>query len=218
MRIKAILFDVIGTTLIEKNPFIINECFQQAFRDHGISIDTDIIKANRGKDKRDAINLILQQLQQPFHIGELVLTTFKNNLQNNLHNFSENEGLQETIQALRERNIIVGIGTGLPFDIFQFLFNHFNWQKYKFDYIGIAEKTGRGRPHPDMIFDMMQNHNLSASVFLKVGDTMADIQEGKNAKVFTAAILSGTANESDLRMQKPDFIIRSLSELINIVK
>ena len=51
----------------------------------------------------------------------------------------------------------------------------------------------------------------------KCGDTIADIQEGKNAGVLTAAILSGTQNEREIAQQQPDFIIHSLAELQNIV-
>lgn len=216
--IKAILFDVIGTTVIEKNPSIVNECFQKAFQDNGISVSSDVVKANRGKDKREAISLILQQLHHPAYLCDSVFIAFRKNLDDNLDNFSENEGLKETIEALRQRNIIIGVGTGLPYDIFRSIFNKLNWSPYKFDYVGVAEKTGRGRPHPDMILDMIKSFNIPPSAFLKTGDTVADIQEGKNANVLTAALLSGTASEQELAAQKPDFIIRSLTEIIEIVK
>jgi phosphonoacetaldehyde hydrolase len=217
MSVRAILFDVIGTTVIEKNSSVITECFEQAFRNNGIFVERSVIKANRGKDKRDAINEILQQLHYPTRLGDSILAAFKKNLENNLHNFSENQELRETMRAMRERKIIVGIGTGLPSDIFQSIFNYLNWSAYQFDYVGTAEKTGRGRPHPDMILDMMKTKKISPSVFLKVGDTVADIREGKNANVLTAAILSGTADEKELATERPDFIIRSLTDLIKIV-
>ncbi|MGZ8518400.1 MAG: HAD family hydrolase [Chitinophagaceae bacterium] len=42
-----------------------------------------------------------------------------------------------------------------------------------------------------MILDMLKKFSLQKEQFLKVGDTVADILEGKNAGVKTAAILSG---------------------------
>ena len=118
---------------------------------------------------------------------------------------------------MKARKVIIGLGTGLPRDTFEKIFNHLRWSRKQFDYIGIAEETGKGRPHPDMILDMLEKCRLQASELLKVGDTVADIQEGKNAKVPTAAILSGTQSEKDIISEQPDFIIRHLSELRKIM-
>ena len=83
-----------------------------------------------------------------------------------------------------------------------------------FDYIGIAEEIGTGRPEPEMIFDMMRSLGTAdAGAFLKVGDTQADIREGKNAGVRTAVILSGTQDGVMLRSEKPDYILESLEEI-----
>ncbi len=69
-----------------------------------------------------------------------------------------------------------------------------------------------------MILDMMNKTGVSNPAhFLKVGDTVADIQEGKNANVITAAILSGTQRKEDLEKEKPDFMIRDLSEVERIL-
>jgi len=116
------------------------------------------------------------------------------------------------------KGIKVGIGSGLSRVAFDQVFHHLQWDLIAFDYIGIAEEVGRGRPHPDMVLDMMKKLNVSADEMLKVGDTVADIQEGRNAKVKTVAILSGTQSESQLRNEKPDYIIYRLAELKDIVK
>jgi pyrophosphatase PpaX len=68
-----------------------------------------------------------------------------------------------------------------------------------------------------MIFDMMNRYGLTKSEVLKVGDTTADIQEGKNAGTYTAAILSGTQDEKEILKEQPDFVIRKLSELKTLI-
>jgi beta-phosphoglucomutase-like phosphatase (HAD superfamily) len=216
--INAILFDLIGTTVLEKDPDMINNCFVRAFANQGIAVTDNLIKANRGKDKGEMIGLILKKLSQPLSIKDPILNSFKVNLENNLPGFVENEGLHDTIHYLKGRKIKIGVGTGLQRDIFEQIFRHLNWKRLPWDYIGIAEEMGRGRPHPDMIFDMMRKLDLTQNGFLKVGDTMADIQEGRNANVLTAAILSGTQRVKELSDEKPDFIIQSLTELKQIVE
>ena len=90
--------------------------------------------------------------------------------------------------------------------------------KKLFDYIGISSEIGKSRPHPDMIFDLMHKLTIvNPAEVLKVGDTVADIQEGKNAKITTAAILAGTQTKGELVKEKPDFIINNLSEIQNII-
>jgi phosphoglycolate phosphatase-like HAD superfamily hydrolase len=59
MKIKAILFDIIGTTVLEKDPNLINSCFENAFRQNNVKVEAAQIKANRGKDKSEIIKNIL---------------------------------------------------------------------------------------------------------------------------------------------------------------
>lgn len=163
------------------------------------------------------IKIILEETNHSVILTESILLSFKEHLQKNLNNFSENSGFRELLKYLKENNIKVGIGTGFPREIFDGIFSYLKWEALELDYIGIAEEIGRGRPHPDMIFDMMDKFKINKNELLKVGDTAADIQEGKNARVATAVILSGTQNEGDLRKENPDFVIRSLNELKEII-
>ena len=217
MKFEAVLFDLNGTTVIEKDPDFIVNCFKNAFSDHGISVGADLIKRNRGKDKNEMIDLILKELNQPRHVAKSILISFKEHLEQNLDNFSENNGFRELLTYLKANKVKVGIGSGFPKEVFDKIFHYLKWETVELDYTCVAEEIGKGRPYPDMIFDMMKKLGISMNEFLKVGDTVADIQEGKNAGVATAVILSGTQNEEDLIKEKPDFIIRSLIELKEIL-
>lgn len=217
MAVKSVLFDFIGTTVLEKDPTLILTCFQRAFRDHNMEVDLAFLKANRGRDKNEMIDMMLQQLKKPLHLRFEVLRSFKQHFRNNLENFKENEGLDDVIFFLKAKKIKVGVGTGLTRDILQMLLEHFRWERFGFDYISTAEEAGRGRPHPDMIIDMMVKLHLNNYQFLKVGDTVADVEEGKNAEVLTAALLSGTQDAQLLRHSKPDYVINKLTEIKQIV-
>ena len=217
MQIKGVLFDFMGTTASEKDPAMIHRCFLKAFRDQGVEVTDEIIKENRGKDKREIVSLILNQFNQSQRLAPGILDSFNALLINNLDNFITNKDTKEIIQFLKEKNIITGLGTGFPREVFELIFNHLDWKDLSFDYIGIAEETGRGRPHPDMIMDMLKKFRLQPEQFLKVGDTVADVLEGKNARVKTVAILSGTQEEKQILKMKPDFVIRQLTELKDIL-
>lgn len=216
--IRVVLFDFIGTTVFEKNPDIINDCFSEAFADSDIIVDkADIIK-NRGKDKRETINEILNLQKKSLYLAERIYSGFQIKLETNLSNFEENPDLLEILHFLNDNNIKAGIGTGLPDDVFLKIIAYLKWDNSYFDYIGTSTRIGRSRPAPDMIFDMMNTLNLTCpEEILKVGDTIVDIQEGKNARCKTAVLLSGTQDEQALSEAKPDYILGRLTDIQQIV-
>lgn len=217
MAITAVFFDFIGTTVLEKNNDVVLNCFQNAFSDFGINVDKEVLKQHRGKDKDKMISEVLKAAKKDLRQKANILTAFKKHFTYNLGQFYENKDLEGTMAHLRKKKVKVGIGTGLPRDVLSVLLEHFHWERFGFDYISTAEEIGKGRPNPEMIIDMMVRLHLNNFQFLKVGDTVADIQEGKNANVMTAALLSGTQPESVLRKENPDYVIKSLGDLRSIV-
>jgi phosphonatase-like hydrolase len=217
MTIKAVLFDVIGTTVVEEKNAIIN-CFEKAFHDYGFSLDAELVQANRGRDKKEMIELIVAKQKLPSDTTDKIYQSFLENVEKNLDRFTPRDGAAELFLYLRKQSIKIGLGTGLSGDLLRKIVNHIGWSLDQFDYIGIPEGAIRSRPHPDMIFDMMRKLHLQPIEVLKVGDTLADIQEGKNAQVKTAVILAGTQPDNVLKDQNPDFIIRSLSEIKQLIR
>jgi phosphonatase-like hydrolase len=218
MEFKAVLFDVIGTTVRESDPGTIMNCFEKAFRDHQIPFDHDLIITNRGKDKMEMIGMVLKKHNLPLSSAADVYNSFSSNVANHLSNFVADEAADSIFSYLKGQGVKVGLGTGLSKDLFEKIFNHLKWASGSFDYIGISPEIGHSRPHPAMILDMMSKLKISdARTFLKVGDTVSDIEEGKNAGVRTAAILAGTQSPEALEKAKPDFILSSLSDMKRIL-
>lgn len=217
MKIEAVLFDVVGTTVREKEKSAVVNCLQDAFAAHRITVPVELIRAQRGKEKREMISTILMAMKAPLHLTNAVLLEFKKLFIQRLHNFETMDGFTDVIQHLISKQVRIGIGTGLSADLFTMIIGHLHWDVKSFDYIGTAENAGRGRPSPEMINDMVAKLGLDPLTLLKVGDTTADIQEGKNAGVLTAAILSGTQPDITLLNAQPNFILYKLTELKEIV-
>ena len=219
MICKAVLFDVIGTTVKEKDPETINRCFLKAFTDNKVIADRETLKVNRGKDKLAVIHLILDNTQQDTSLSNSIYNSFAKNVENEVENFYLATDAGEIFNYLRQRSIKIGMGTGLSRDLFEKILAHVKWNKNLFDYIGISSEIGKSRPNPDMIFDFMHTLKITEpKQVLKVGDTVADIQEGKNAKVISAVILAGTQTKEELEKENPDFIFNSLSEIKSIIR
>lgn len=215
MRLKAVLFDFIGTTILEKTPDIISTCFEEAFKENDMRVTRDFIQVNRGKNKREVIEQAVQSHGLPAERIDKVLLSFGKIIERNLSHFSIAPRAMETFDHLRGEGVKLGIGTGLTRESFEKILAHVKWKAKDFDYTATAEEIGKGRPHPDMIFDMMKKLQFTnPKEFLKIGDTVADIQEGKNAGVWTAVVLSGTQKRKLLEKEKPDFVLTRLGELI----
>jgi len=218
LMIKAILFDFIGTTVKEADPDVFTRCFMKAFADNAIPITPAAFAKERGKDKKTMIGNILADLQLPLSNLEAIYDSFKNNISENVGLFCENDGLAEILYWLHEKKIKTGIGSGLERDVFDRICQHLQWDHSRFDYTGLGPETGRCRPYPDMIFDFMKKMNITdPGEILKVGDTVADMEEGKNAGVKTAVILSGTQAKQILLDANPDFVLTSLADLRSII-
>jgi phosphoglycolate phosphatase-like HAD superfamily hydrolase len=212
---KGILFDFIGTTVWESIPDTVSHCFNDAFQQNGIIVNQSFINQNRGKNKREVIQIAIGESGGSGHVDE-ILKAFDLSIALHLSNFSVAPDAQSVFNQLKSRGIRIGLGSGLSRDSFDLILNHLNWRAQDFDYLGTAEEVGKGRPDPAMIFNMMRKLNIvNPKEFLKVGDTVSDIQEGKNAGVVTMALLAGTQPDHKLLQHKPDFAIASLSEILN---
>lgn len=211
---SAVLFDFIGTTVLERDPTLINRCFEQAFHTVSGLLNSSFIQANRGRSKREVIASFVREHQLPLQAGETIYASFLQAVAQSLDQFHAAPAIHEVIHYLRSRGYRIGLGTGLPRDLFMLIRDVTGLKALSFDYVGFADEVGAGRPDPVMIFDMMKHVQVTdTSQFYKVGDTVSDIEEGKRAGVKTIAVLSGTQPEQLLRAHAPDYCIHSLSEL-----
>jgi len=82
-----------------------------------------------------------------------------------------------------------------------------------------ASDVNKGRPSPDMILLAMEKlHIINPNSVVKVGDSIVDIMEGKNAGCgINIGVTTGAQNEEMLLMAAPDFVIHGLDEILPIV-
>lgn len=217
--IKAVLFDVIGTTILEKDPTTVVRCVDDAFQDYGIVVDRNLIQANRGREKVAMISTLVNELHLDPELVPKIYDSFCIHLEKNLYNFVPQQDAMETFEWLKSLRLHIGIGTGLSPDLLEMILRHVQWRKEYFDFVGYPTDKIRGRPYPDMIHAMMKTLGLSApQEILKIGDTVSDIEEGKNAGTKTAVLLSTSQPHHVLMDAQPDFVCTSLSELRKIIQ
>jgi HAD superfamily hydrolase (TIGR01549 family) len=215
--IKVVFFDFIGTTVLETRPDVIEDCFQLAFTKNNILVTKHFIQTNRGRNKRDVIQDALSPAHTDLSLVTKILSDFESEVNRHLHYFQTEPSAKQIFSELRDKGILLAIATGLSRHIFDKIMQHEQWNLNWFAYQATYEEIGRGRPHPDMIFDMMRKFNISdAREILKVGDTVADIQEGQQAGTRTAALLMGTQPNARLIQKNPDYTFHQLHEVLSL--
>ena len=220
--IQLAMFDMAGTTVNDKvdgYPLMIIS-MMRAFAKHGLELTPDVINKHRGKQKSEAIQTLLREVAELSpteveHVADGVYREFLRELENNLSRISEIDGTTELFRHFKSKNIHIGVGSGFPMQVVQAIISRLGWlDKGLLDYVGSAEQIGVGRPNPKMIHDAMQQLSITdGRKVVKIGDTVVDVQEGKNAGAWTVAVLTGSQTESQLMAAAPDYILSSIQEL-----
>jgi len=129
-------------------------------------------------------------------------------------------GAVEVINKLRESGKLIGNTTGYTKEASAKL-NKLLEKEYgiKFDFAAVPEIVKAGRPYPWMIMKHMEELDVYPPLaVVKVGDTKYDIEEGKNAGVWTIGLYAtGNNNYEDLASANPDYLVPSISDILPII-
>lgn len=107
-------------------------------------------------------------------------------------------GVLDTMATLREQGIKIGSTTGYTQAMMEVVRPGAAAKGYEVDNLVTPDDVPGGRPAPYMIYKNMIDLAIpSVDCIVKVGDTIADIQEGLNAKVWTIGVVAGS-NEMGL--------------------
>ncbi|WP_443770258.1 phosphonoacetaldehyde hydrolase [Anaerostipes sp.] len=148
----------------------------------------------------------------------------------------------ETMEFLRKHGIKIGSTTGYTDKMMAIVTKKAKENGYEPDtWFSPDAVHQKGRPYPYMIFKNMEVLEVtSVEHVIKVGDTISDIKEGKNAGVLSVAVLEGSS-EMGLSQEEyealseeekqdlcektkqnflkagADYVIRDMSDLLGIV-
>ena len=225
-KVRLVVFDMAGTTVDDSaaGSSLVVAGFVDAFGRSGITLEPAAVNRYRGKRKDLAILEILDSLGYPAgsdreRTAARIYADFLAYLKERVTKMREFPGTADVFRFLRGQGIKVGAGTGFPTELARMIAAHLGWQAAGLvEWVMSAEEVGAGRPDPVMLLKMMDLAGVSdPAAVVKVGDTVMDILEGKNAGVRTVAVLTGTQTRLDLAAAEPDFILESVRELPGVL-
>ena len=223
-NIELAIFDMAGTVVNEKN--VVYKTLQKAINKKGYDLSLDfVLEHGAGKEKHQAIKDVLAAISvgNEEELSEPIFEDFKTMLDDAYDTLSVTsfEGVEQFLANLKSQNIKIALNTGYNTKIAELLLRKMQWKKGKqFDALVTADNVSKGRPDPAMIFKAMEILGVEkASEVLKAGDSIIDIEEGKNANCgVTVGVTTGAHSLAQLKSAGPTFVLASLSELTEYIK
>jgi phosphonoacetaldehyde hydrolase len=175
---------------------------QQVFADHGVPITEEEARQDMGILKKDHIRALLnvhrirvawleRQHNAPDEAD--VERLFADFIPQQMKCLAQHSRLipevAQAVQRLRARGLKIGSTTGYTRPMLEILLQEAKAQGYSPDCALCPEDVGAGRPLPWMIYEnavRMKVWPLEAMV--KIGDTVSDIDEGRNAGTWTVGV------------------------------
>jgi phosphoglycolate phosphatase len=127
------------------------------------------------------------------------------------------DGAREALEALRSQGILLGVASNKFGRFSRGALSHLGVSDYFKSVIGAGD-VPRNKPFPDMIHAVLREMNLNPEEVVFVGDTLTDIDTGKQAGVDVYALPTGFYSKIELSQKRPKRILNNLKELVQVVE
>lgn len=200
-RLQAAILDWAGT-IVDYGSLAPIRVLQQVFADHGVSITEEEARQDMGILKKDHIRALLNvprirvawlERQHNTPDESDVEKLFVDFIPQQMKCLAQHSRLipevAQAVHRLRARGLKIGSTTGYTRPMLEILLDEAKAQGYSPDCALCPEDVGAGRPMPWMIYQnavRMKVWPLEAMV--KIGDTISDIDEGRNAGTWTVGV------------------------------
>ena len=207
MKITTIILDWAGTT-VDFGSFAPVDAFMTAFAAYGITPTADETRAPMGLAKRAHIAAMLsgerlaamwmEKHDKPHTEADIdaIYAKFEPALFEVLTKYAEPlPGVVEVAAKIRQMGIKIGSTTGYTRPMMDVVAPLAKERGYAPDCLVCPEDVdGNGRPYPYMIWKNLQTLGAaSIGEVLKIGDTDADMQEGKAAGCLSVGVIAGSS-------------------------
>ena len=192
-KIECIIMDWAGTA-VDYGCFAPVAAFMEAFAEKGLVIDVVQTRKPMGLPK---IQHIRELLSMPEVNGQFVARYQRAWTEEDVVELNR-PGVIPTLEKLRAEGLKIGSTTGYTREMMDVVLPAAQAKGYRVDYCATPNLLPSGRPAPYMIFENLTKLAVpSLDAVVKVGDTIADIKEGVNAKVWSVGVILGS-NEMTL--------------------
>lgn len=215
-NIELLVLDMAGTTIDEDN--VVYKTLMKAVNDYGYNVSLEkVLLSCAGMEKLEAISSLLKEIGGNEEDAAAIFENFSDQLKTAYQNLEVKpiNGVENFLIKMRSQDKKIVLNTGYTSEIALQLLEKLGWKENThFDALITADDVSASRPSPEMILLAMKKFNIQEpEKVLKAGDSVIDIEEGKNAGCgVTVAVLSGAQSKAELEKSNPDYIFNTISE------
>jgi len=213
LKIKLVVFDWAGTT-IDFGCMAPAGAFVASFASKGVAVTLAEARAPMGLHKKDHIREMLRTESVGMKwrdavgrnwderdVEELYRDVTPRQLEAIATYSTLIPGVRECVARLREQGIKIAASTGYFHAAANSVLEAAKHQGYVPDFNICADDVPAGRPAPWMIFRCMEALNVyPPAAVVKVGDTVIDIEDGRNAGCWSVGVID-SSNEMGLTVE-----------------
>jgi phosphonatase-like hydrolase len=202
-RPALVIFDLAGTTVEDRGQ--VPEAFAAALAEQGVVVSPDTLAGVRGASKRQSIERLVPDGPGRGARAEAAFTSFQRHLaERYAAGVRPVQGAEDAFRWLKTLQIRVALNTGFDRATTALLLAALGWDHGVADAVVCGDDVSEGRPAPYLIFRAMEatgTHGVDRVA--SVGDTLLDLEAGRNAGVrWNIGVLSG-AHGRDRLEQAP---------------
>ncbi len=223
-KIQAVIFDWSGT-LVDSESFAPVQAFITLFKRNGIQITEELVRESMGLLKKDHLRVLLNNREIAALWAELHGVPDEKTVQY-LHDELEQlmppiakkyarpiDGVTDLLEELRVHKIKIGSSSGYNRKTLNEIIPIASSHGLTVDFSIASDEVPAGRPAPWMIFRNMEALQVyPPSSVIRIGDTVQDVWEARNAGVWAFSLLE---NSNELRLAKKQYRNSSVAEAIH---
>lgn len=213
---KAVIFDWDGTLADTRKAIM--ESFRKVLSEIDCTVSDEFIERRIGVGTRRVIEDALREcgITSDEETQEKLIERkieFQTELTGSVNLF---EGAVELLDALHGR-VKIALATMGPRKVVEKLISEKAIRGY-FDAVVTAEDVLNPKPNPEIFLQTARKMKLTPEECLVVEDSIFGVKAAKVARMGCVAIPSGAYTGEELRKEKPDLLVKSLSEWERILK
>jgi len=206
--IKGVIFDLDGTLVDSYQAIYLS--FQFAYKNMGLQpLPFDEVKRVVGYGLRNTFRDLLGEERAPEAL-RLFRQKYEEVYRQNTYLLP---GAREVLEALYCRGIKLAVATNKFGRFSREIFQHFGMENFFAAIVG-DEDVSHNKPHPETLLYAIKKMGLQNEEIIFVGDSLIDIQTGKNAGVRVFVIPTGVSRREELEKAQPWSILDKPTDLL----
>jgi phosphonatase-like hydrolase len=186
-EVQLVVFDMAGTTVNDDDS--VNRCIRDALGAVGLVVTPAAVNAVMGLPKPEALAVLVRRHGRDAALIDRLDAIHRDFVARSIAFYQDDlsvhevAGAAQVFQELKWAGVHIALNTGFNRPITRVILDRLGWsQSSLIDATICSDEVPRGRPHPDMIRELMRRLNVAdPRAVAKIGDTPADLEEGSNA-------------------------------------